>query len=261
MSGVIDQKRALSFKENAELYDEVRPCYPESWIADLQQLAKASDKTKILEIGSGTGKATTDLLKISKRITCMDPGKEMLDIARRRFPELTFVESTFEAFASKEVYDLIVSAMAWHWVDPAVGYKKAWDLLAESGFLAIIRYYHIDADPRSFHNRAQHIYERYNKITKTKRHAEQLKRIKKDAEALNNQYFGSVKQIEYEWKQDYSIDDYLALRNTYSDHLTMEPGQREKMEDELREFAEKEFDGKVVKKYTTVLFVAQKKNQ
>jgi hypothetical protein len=38
----------------------------------------------------------------------------------------------------------------------------------------------------------------------------------------------------------------------------MKPNLREKMEHELREFAQKEFGGKLVKKYTTVLFVAQR---
>lgn len=253
----VDKKRALSFKEDAKLYDKMRPGYPSSWITDLLTVAKLNDTSKILEVGSGTGIATSDLLKISKHITCLDPGKEMLEVAKDKFPNLSFVQSIFEQFESRQVYDLIVSAMAWHWVDPRIGYKKAHELLADPGFLAIIRYYHIDPDPASFHNRAQYIYEKHNESTTTKRHKEQLKRIKDDAEALNNRYFKLVKKIEYKWEQDYSIDDYLALRNTYSDHITMPSDQREKMENELKEFAEKDFGGKLTKKYTTVLFIAQ----
>lgn len=215
-------------------------------------------KTTVLEVGSGTGIATADLTNITKRITCLDPGKDMLQIAKSKFPNLSFVHSTFEKFTSDEYFNMIVSAMAWHWVDPKVGYRKAANLLTKSGFLAIIHYYHIDNDPKSFHNRAQHIYEKYNKDTTTKRNSEQLKRIKDDAEALNNQYFSLVKKIKYKWQQNYSIDEYLALRNTYSDHLTMPPALREMMEQELREFAQKEFSGNLIKKYTTVLFVAQK---
>ena len=258
MSDAIDTKRAVSFQKTAQLYDKVRPGYPNSWIIDLQTVTSLDKESRILEVGSGTGKATSDLLKISKDITCLDPGKEMLEIAKSKFPSLTFINSTFEKLKTNETYDLIVSAMAWHWVDPKVGYKKAWDLLVDPGFLAIIRYYHIDSDPNSFHNRAQGIYERYNKTTTTKRHSEQLKQINEDAKTLNNQYFHFVKKIEYKWEQEYTIDDYLALRNTYSDHLTMQSIQREKMEAELKEFAQKEFGGKLVKRYTTVLFIAQK---
>lgn len=258
MSNVVDTKRALSFQMNARLYDKMRPGYPSSWIADLRQATNLHGKSKILEVGAGTGKATADLLTITKRITCLDPGKEMLDIAKDKFPNLNFINSTFELLRTKESYDLIISAMAWHWVDPKVGYKKAWDLLVESGFLAIIRYYHIDTDKNSFHNRAQHIYEKYNKDTTTKRHAQQLKRIQEDAESLDNKYFHLTRQTEYPWQQTYSIDEYLALRNTYSDHLTMPSSQRKKMERELKAFAQQEFDGRLIKKYTTVLFIAQK---
>ncbi len=258
MNRGIDTKRALSFQKTAQLYDKVRPGYPDSWIADLQKITKIDSKTKILEVGSGTGIATADLINVTKYITCLDPGKDMLEIAKNKFPDLAFIHSTFEEFKSDEPFDMIVSAMAWHWVDPKVGYQKAADLLTQSGFLTIIRYYHIDNDPESFHNCAQYIYEKYNKDTTTKRNSEQLKRIKDDAKALNNQYFHLVKKIEYKWQQNYSIDEYLALRNTYSDHLAMKPELRQKMEQELREFAQKEFDGKLVKKYTTVLFIAQR---
>jgi ubiquinone/menaquinone biosynthesis C-methylase UbiE len=261
MKSGIDTKRALSFQKTAQLYDKVRPGYPSSWIADLQKITNIDSKTTILEAGYGTGIATTDLIKVTEHITCLDPGKGMLAVAKTKFPDLNFVHSTFEKFKSDELFNMIVSAMAWHWVDPNVGYKKASDLLTKPGFLAIIRYYHIDDDPKSFHNQAQHIYEKYNKDTVTKRNAEQLKRIKQDAQALNNKYFRLVEKIEYKWQQNYSIDGYLALRNTYSDHLTTPPAVREKMEKELREFAQKEFGGNVVKKYTTVLFVAQKTTQ
>jgi len=256
----IDKKRAISFKKKALLYEKMRPGYPKAWISDLRKVTKIDSSSKILEVGSGTGKATSDLVKISKNITCLDPGKEMLEIARRKFPNLTFVNSAFEDFDSPELYDLIISAMAWHWIDPEAGYKKAASLLTDAGFLSIIRYYHIDPDPEAFHNRAQHIYEQYNGLTTTKRHTEQIKRIDDDKEALNNKYFRLLNAIKYKWVANYSIEEYLALRNTYSDHITMNPVLREKMERQLVEFARKEFDGKVTKKYTTVLFIAQKTN-
>lgn len=258
MKRVIDTKRALSFQNTAQLYDKVRPGYPNSWTSDLQKMTNIDSNTTILEVGSGTGIATADLAKLTKHITCLDPGKDMLEIAQRKFPNLRFVHSTFEKFKSERHFNMIVSAMAWHWVDPIVGYQKASELLTKAGFLTIIRYYHIDNGPKSFHNRAQFIYEKYNKNTTSKRNAEQLKRIELDGEALNNNYFRLVKKFEYKWQQDYTIDAYLALRNTYSDHLAMKPEQRKKMESELREFAQKEFGGNLIKKYTTVLFVAQK---
>lgn len=254
----IDTKRALSFQKTAQLYDRLRPGYPSTWVADLQKITKIDSKTAVLEVGSGTGIATADLLNVTKHIACLDPGEDMLEIAKTKFPDLNFIHSTFEKLTTDKPFNMIVSAMAWHWVDPEVGYKKASSILTKSGFLAIIRYYHIDNDPNSFHNRAQYIYEKYNKNTVTKRNTEQLKRINEDAQALNNSYFRLVNKIEYKWQQNYSIEEYLALRNTYSDHLTMKPEQREKMEQELREFAQKEFGGKLIKKYTTVLFVAQK---
>lgn len=257
----VDKKRALSFGKRAQLYDDVRPHYPDTWVNDLQEATGLNQDSKILEVGSGTGIATKDLVALSKHITCIEPDKEMLRVAQAKLPYLTYTNSTFEAYESGEHFDLIISATAWHWIDPKIGYKKASQLLNKNGYLAIIRYYHIDTDPSSFHNKAQHIYEQYNQDSKTKSHTAQLKRIEQDAEALNSGLFKLVEQKEYEWVRDYTIADYLTLRNTYSDHLTMPKQEKDKMERELTDYANAEFGGKVKKKYTTVLLVAKKRSQ
>ena len=43
----------------------------------------------------------------------------------------------FEDFKSNKKYDLIFSARAFHWVDATVGYPKVWDMLNDSGVLAV----------------------------------------------------------------------------------------------------------------------------
>ncbi len=47
------------FDTVAELYDEVRESYPKELVQDIMSEFQKPDSIKILEIGSGTGKATT----------------------------------------------------------------------------------------------------------------------------------------------------------------------------------------------------------
>ena len=47
-----------TFNNVAELYDEVRPGYPEALIEDALTLSEIPPDGRILEIGCGTGKAT-----------------------------------------------------------------------------------------------------------------------------------------------------------------------------------------------------------
>ena len=46
----------------AETYDANRPDYPASMIVDIVEAGNLSETSKLMEIGAGTGKATTDFL-------------------------------------------------------------------------------------------------------------------------------------------------------------------------------------------------------
>ena len=48
-------------------------------------------------------------------------------------------QSTFEAWNDRgRRFDLVTAASAWHWVDPAVGWQKAHDILRPGGWLALL---------------------------------------------------------------------------------------------------------------------------
>jgi SAM-dependent methyltransferase len=48
------------------------------------------------------------------------------------------IEAAFETWRPPGVaaFDLVFAATAWHWIDPAVKYRRAWDLLRPGGHLA-----------------------------------------------------------------------------------------------------------------------------
>jgi SAM-dependent methyltransferase len=250
--------KSLSFNKDAELYDEIRPGYPAKLYSELRRKAELDSNSHILEVGCGTGQATRDLIIITEHITAIDPGNNSIRVAEKHFPKLKFEIATFEGFKTTDAFDLIVSATAWHWVDPEVGYKKAHDLLKDNGYLAILHNYHLDEDPESFSIRANHIYEKYNINSKPPKQYTN-KPILKMIDQLNNDYFRFVDKVEVKWQRTLSIDDYIKLRNTYSDHITMDKTKRLEFEKALRDFANKYFDGMVTKSHTAVLFLAKKK--
>lgn len=250
------QQKSMTFNEDAALYDKMRPGYPEAIFHDLQNLAKLNKQSTILEVGCGTGQATRNLVDISRNITCLDPGASLLAVAEEKFPQLKFENTTFEAFETKDLYDLIISATAWHWIDPNVGYEKAHRLLKNEGYLAILHTYHIETDPSAFHNRAQFIYSQYS--SKPPQDLASRQPIEDTARALENEYFQLTHQVERKWQHTYTVEEYLALRNTYSGHRSMTEQDREQFEAKISDFANKEFDGKIAKHYTTVLFLAKR---
>jgi SAM-dependent methyltransferase len=130
------------FDEVPELYDRVRPGYPDELFADLAAIIGTGDDGPVLEVGCGTGQATRSLAALGCSVTAVEPGVGMAELARQRLAGLGNVHlerSTFEEWDDRgRRFDVLVAASAWHWVDPAVGWRRAHDLLRRGGWIALL---------------------------------------------------------------------------------------------------------------------------
>jgi SAM-dependent methyltransferase len=129
-----------TFDTVADLYGEVRQGYPAALYDDLRTLAGLGPAARVLEIGCGAGQATADLAARAARVVALDPGAQLIAQARARASatNIDFVVSPFEAYAPDPGgFDLIASAQAWHWIDPALCFPKAARALKAGGALAI----------------------------------------------------------------------------------------------------------------------------
>ena len=69
------------FNDVANLYDIYRPSYPVELIEDIILFSGIQPEGRILEIGSGTGKATILFAPKRYSILCLEPGQNLIDIA------------------------------------------------------------------------------------------------------------------------------------------------------------------------------------
>jgi ubiquinone/menaquinone biosynthesis C-methylase UbiE len=134
-----EQLRCL-FDGVAGLYDATRQSYPAEIVDAVCASAGIGRGADVLEIGCGTGQLTRQLADRAFNLTAIDIGTAMIQAARRNVadPMVRFQVSSFEDFAGSEHYDLIVSATAFHWVDPRIGLAKAARLLRPGGWLALL---------------------------------------------------------------------------------------------------------------------------
>jgi SAM-dependent methyltransferase len=128
------------FGEVAELYDASRPTYPQSLIDDLIGLAGLGDGRRALEVGAGTGKATTRFAARGVSVLAVEPSVAMAAVARRNcdaYPQVEIIEMDFERWDPRgETFGLLYSAQAWHWIDPEVRFQRARAALAPGDLLA-----------------------------------------------------------------------------------------------------------------------------
>lgn len=133
--------RGLLFDSVAEEYDRVRPGYPAALVDAACSIAGLASGSRVVEVGCGTGKLTVLLAERGLRVEAVDPGAELVEIARRlvasssvRFHVARFEDVQLPAGA----FGAVFSATAFHWVDPAVGWAKAARLLRPGGVLALL---------------------------------------------------------------------------------------------------------------------------
>src|SRR5438874_2139549 len=140
MAGAGRRHLGRVFNEVPELYDRVRPTYPDELFADLVAITGMNERSAVLEVGCGTGQATRSLAALGCSVTAVEPGAGMAAVVRQRLgtsPNVRVETSSFEEWDDRgRQFDVLVAASAWHWVDPAIGWGRAHNVLHPEGWMA-----------------------------------------------------------------------------------------------------------------------------
>jgi SAM-dependent methyltransferase len=260
-----ERRHGLSFDEVPTLYDRYRPEYPHDVIDDLLSLTGCAPGASVLEVGAGTGKATMALVERGMVVTAIEPASRMaamLTNKLRGHPDARVLMDRFEDVdLGGSSYQLVVSAMAFHWIDPAVGYSRAANLLAPDGRLGLIRTDHV-AGPASadYFRLVRPIYEQEA--------PELARRIVMPPPAnlaecpddltTGDRFVPDVKR-SYPWDQRYRSDGLIGLLRTYSDHRALPRQRRARLMAGIREVIEGQLGGWVTTHYLTTLCVARRR--
>ncbi len=259
-------KTPLVHDRVAELYDQARPGYPAALFDDIVRYARLQEKARLLEIGCGTGQATLPLAERGHAIDCVEPGARMVAIARAKladFPAATVICTDFESFSSRPAsYDLLLSATAFHWLDPAIRFQKAHELLKKGGALAL--FWHRPTQTgisRDFEDALQAVYRRVAPELASKYEpapSPDLVRTEYEALIPASGYFAELAIRKHRVATEYSAAAYADLLETFSDHQSLEPAKRLQLLSEVRRMIELEFAGAVVRETVALLYLARR---
>lgn len=125
---------ARGFDLVAAAYDRSRPAYPKF-------LFEGIESEVALEVGSGSGQATADLLRISGHVDCLEPGANFCRLLEAKFAlhdNFKVHNVKFEEFTPSVKYDLIFAASALHWVEKRLAYLKIGECLKSGGKLIAV---------------------------------------------------------------------------------------------------------------------------
>ena len=227
------------FDEIVVNYDKARWDYPDELFADAIRYSGPEKGKKALEIGAGTGKATTPFLDAGYAVTAVEMGANMTDFLLDKFkgyPRFNVITATFEdAQLQENSCNLIYAASAFHWVDASVGCPKAFRLLVNGGAFVLFRNNAVPDDSDELYEESQAVYEKYyyshykrddrpvriSKMSHTDFRAPSEIYRGFRFESLERYGFGDITMKLYHASRMYNADEYIALLNTYSDHRAL----------------------------------------
>jgi SAM-dependent methyltransferase len=140
----------LGFDRVVDDYDAGRRDVPLRLVEEIVEKTGLTPRANVLEIGAATGQLTRPLLAAGLRVVALEPGDQLRErLVRRAGADsgLRAIGDFFEDFETAERFAAVCSANAFHWVDPAVSYRHAAELLDPAGHLVLLWAYPILAAP------------------------------------------------------------------------------------------------------------------
>ena len=255
-----------TFDAASSLYDEVRPGYPGELFEDVVSLSGVPPRGRVLEVGCGTGQATLPPARRGYEILCVELGENLAATARRNLAAYPRVEVRIGDFEETPLpegsFDLLISATAFHWVDPAVAYPKAARSLRPGGAIALFWNEHVSTDAdEGFFAAAREVYEREAPEIFDGHHGgpprpEELPNRGEEIERSG--LFGAVVRCSYLWEKAYDARGYLRVLDTYSGHIALGEATRARPYAGISRLIQEGYGGRIVKGYATSLYVARK---
>lgn len=251
-----------SFNKGASSYDRSRSDYPQALIEDVISMSGIEAGSNILEIGCGTGQATLSLADKGFNILAHDPGEKTIDVLRQKggdLPNLRLVTSTFEELdIGEETFELVVSAQAFHWVDPEIASPKIAGLLRPNGNVAL--FWHMqDVMEDSPQAALQEINGRYIEGYPAMMPPEySLEFLDVMAGILcKDERIERSGIYEYPWQRNYTGEDFLKLYRTWSRFQVLEEQKKQELETLVRNHVEEQGDDLSIQ-YRTCLLMAHR---
>jgi ubiquinone/menaquinone biosynthesis C-methylase UbiE len=246
------------FDEIAAEYDRRRPAYPDELVDQACQVAGIGRGDHVLEVGCGSGQLTRSLVARGLHVTALEPGTNLMALARQNLEgagEVEFVNAQFEdAVLPREQFQAVFCASAFHWLDPEVSWQKAADVLVPGGTLALVAYFGLE-EPRSKQDQEAALaaigkvapdiaanWPAYRDLDATLAGTEQRRGNVSEVWAWLGSYdiardyagrlFGDVQVAVMPKLTEHTPGELNALVRTMSFHARLSPGQRQALERE-----------------------------
>ena len=217
-----ETSRGRLFAQVAGLYDEVRPDYPAHLYDVLSTATGPFAGQRVLDLAAGTGLATRALTARDARVVAMDISAGMLAALRRRTPSVPAVVARGEQLPfGPHVFDLVVCATAWHWVETEPAVQEIRRVLRPGGHLAMWWANHLWSDDIDWEKAQSTVYERWTQLHGSRPRDRTGVGPREAADDLRDRGLDVVVDTELTWEREVTREEHLDVLRTHSDNLAL----------------------------------------
>ena len=209
-------------------YDSVRPAYPDEAVAALIDAARRARSENMpgrdgplraADIGAGTGKMSELLARAGFLVDAVEPSEAMRAQASS-VDGVTWHDGLAEETGlTNDLYDIVVFAQSWHWVDEERAGLEAARILAPGGTLAIV----------------------WNQMAVSIPWVHRLTRIMRSGDVHRPDNpptpgggFAPMTLTQIAWEDRMTPEEILTLGTTRSSYIRSSEAGRERMQENLR---------------------------
>lgn len=235
---------AKTFDTAASVYEKFRPGYVDELYKMIFDYVELNESCHAAEIGIGGGQATLPILETGCSVTAVEYGEKLSELCREKFKgysRFSVITNKFEdAYLQDDMYDLVYSASAFHWIPENIGYSKVFSILKSGGaFARFANHPYRSKDDLQLSEEIDRIYAKYyypfyNKKQEipTEYTEEQAMERANIAEKYG---FADIKYAVFRRTRTFSASEYRALLGTYSDHIAIEESIRNEFFSKIEE--------------------------
>jgi len=256
-------RRRESFDAVADYYNVYRSPYPQQVVETVIAVSNLHHGSRVLEIGCGTGQLSVPLAQHGIDLLALELGSHLAAHARRnlkRFPNVHVEVSSFEAWPlPSQQFNAVVSASAFHWLDPAVRFSKSAQALHPGGFLTILHVHHVRGGTPGFFAETQPYYLKWGlseDLSFQPPAPEDVPTLYPELDHLPE--FRAVEHHHFEIPRRHSTASYIGWLHTDSLVNSLDDQSRRGFLQDIEHLIEAKYNGQVVRNYVYAIIVAQR---